>query len=59
MRVDRHFCGRCGSPLITVTQNRPDMRYVKAGTLDETSILAPKLHIWCTVLGLQPIFPPT
>lgn len=46
--VDRHFCGRCGSPLFTALPSKPNLRYIKAGTLDDPRIMAPKIHAWCT-----------
>lgn len=45
-KVDRHFCGNCGSPVLTTLATQPGVTYVKAGTLDDTSVLRPQVHFW-------------
>lgn len=44
--VRRRFCGGCGSPLISQALSRPEVVFIKAGTLDDTDWLAPQAHIW-------------
>ncbi len=46
--VYRRFCGSCGSPVITDTDNAPEMGliFIKAGTLDEVDDLQPSVHVW-------------
>ena len=46
--VFRRFCGNCGSPVITDTENAPEMGliFIKAGTLDEVDDLMPSVHVW-------------
>jgi hypothetical protein len=44
----RHFCNQCGSPLFSTSEVVPDMAFVKAGTLDDTSWFEPQMHIWCS-----------
>jgi len=44
--VYRHFCGTCGSPVKTSLPTQPGMTYIKAGTLDDTSVLHPQIHFW-------------
>ena len=46
--VYRRFCGTCGSPVITDTDNAPEMGliFIKAGTLDEVDVLQPSVHVW-------------
>lgn len=44
--VRRRFCGACGSPLLSEISSRPEVVFIKAGTLDDTSWLAPEAHIW-------------
>jgi len=46
--VHRKFCGRCGSPVVTETPSATaqDMIFIKAGTLDDRSGLAPSVHYW-------------
>lgn len=47
-RVYRKFCGQCGSPVITETPSATadGNIFIKAGTLDDCSDLAPSLHFW-------------
>ena len=45
--VDRNFCPECGSPIISDVAVMPDLRFIKAGTLDDTSWLDPKMHAYC------------
>ena len=44
--VNRHFCGTCGSPVLTTVPTQPGMTFVKAGTLDDSSVLKPGIHFW-------------
>ena len=44
---ERAFCGDCGSPLYTVLEEMPELTFIKAGTLDDRSGVAPTLEIWC------------
>jgi hypothetical protein len=44
--VERHFCGKCGSPLFSTLPTQPGMTFVKAGTLDDTGDLNPQVHFW-------------
>ncbi|MEH6790588.1 GFA family protein [Parasphingorhabdus sp.] len=44
--VHRHFCGTCGSPVKTSLPTQPGQTYIKAGTLDDTSVLHPQIHFW-------------
>jgi hypothetical protein len=48
--VFRRFCGNCGSPVITDTENAPGMGliFIKAGTLDEVDDLKPSVHVWAS-----------
>ena len=41
--VDRHFCADCGSPVITILPSRSGIVIVKAGTLDDASIIPPPM----------------
>jgi hypothetical protein len=45
--VKRNFCGKCGSPITTEVAAMPDLEWIKAGTLDDTSWVSPAVHIWC------------
>jgi hypothetical protein len=45
--VLRSFCPECGSPITTDVSVMPELTIIKAGTLDDTSWLDPKMHIYC------------
>ena len=40
------FCASCGVRILNRLGRMPDTVNVKPGTLDDTSWLAPKLHVW-------------
>lgn len=42
----RSFCGTCGSPIISVLDDMPDLAFVKAGTLTDASWLEPQMEVW-------------
>lgn len=44
--VYRHFCGNCGSPIISKVAVMPGMVFVKAGTLDDYSGLKPAIEVY-------------
>lgn len=46
--LERQFCGECGSALFSISPASPNTTIVKAGTLDDTSWLDPKVHVWCS-----------
>jgi hypothetical protein len=46
--VRRKFCPDCGSPITTDVEAMPDLVFIKAGTLDDTSSLAPTMEIFCS-----------
>lgn len=45
--VFRHFCSNCGSPIFSDVAATPQLDWVKAGTLDDTSWVKPTVSIWC------------
>lgn len=45
--VERSFCPECGSPIRSFVAAMPDLEFIKAGTLDDTSWLAPTMELWC------------
>jgi len=45
-RVSLQFCEACGTTLWWDAEVVPDLVGIAAGTLDDTSWLAPKLHVW-------------
>jgi len=42
----RHFCGNCGSAVMTKATNLPGIALVKAGTLDHPQGLEPQVEIY-------------
>ncbi len=44
--IIREFCPICGSPLFTFSQSHPDCVWIKAGSLDDPSIVKPSHQIW-------------
>lgn len=44
--VLRQFCGKCGSPILSDMAAVPDVLFIKAGTLDDTSWLEPDANLW-------------
>ena len=46
-QVHRHFCGHCGSPIVSIAESMPGMVFLKAGTLDDPSTLSPQMEVWC------------
>ena len=44
----RSFCATCGSPLFTSSPAHPQHVYVKAGSLDDPSLVNPERQIWTT-----------
>ena len=45
--VDRNFCPECGSPIISDVAVMPEIRFIKAGTLDDTTWPDPEMHVYC------------
>ncbi len=45
--VHRHFCAQCGSPIFSDVEATPQLDWLKAGTLDDTSWVKPSANIWC------------
>ena len=43
----RQFCSKCGSPIVTLLAEQPELAVIKAGTLNDRSWLSPTLEIWC------------
>ena len=45
--VERNFCPECGSPIFSEVAVMPGVTFIKAGTLDDTTWLDPKVHVYC------------
>lgn len=44
--LTRHFCPECGSPIYTSSEKHPAYVYVKAGSLDDSTIVKPAHQSW-------------
>ncbi len=44
--VHRQFCPACGSPVFTRVPAQPEMIFIKAGSLDDTSGFKPQVQFW-------------
>ena len=44
--VRRQFCNTCGSPIFSLVESPPGLIFVKAGTLDDTTMLKPSFHCY-------------
>ena len=44
--VFRHFCGECGSPILSTVAAMPGVVLVKAGTLDDIAAAVPTLEVY-------------
>ena len=45
--VLRKFCGNCGTPIASQLDSMPELEFIKAGTLEDTSWLSPSMEVWC------------
>lgn len=54
--VSRHFCGTCGSPIVSIAGALPGLTLIKGGTLDEPGRWTPTLEAYCD--GSLPWLPP-
>ena len=43
----RQFCSKCGSPVVTLLAEQPELAVIKAGTLNDPSWLSPTIEVWC------------
>lgn len=42
---NRYFCSGCGSPIYSQYDDKPDVVYVRIGTIDDDTGLSPDIHI--------------
>ena len=45
-RMTRQFCTRCGTPVTSAAASRPHLLILRAGTLDDPSVVKPAMTIW-------------
>jgi hypothetical protein len=55
--VYRHFCSSCGSPIYSDVVATPQLDWLKAGTLDDTSWVRPVANIWCDSAQTWVVYP--
>jgi hypothetical protein len=56
-KVSRQFCSECGSPIVSLSEGTPELAFIKAGTLNDTSWFEPQMQVWCD--SAQPWVPVT
>ena len=44
--ITREFCPECGCPLFTRSRAHPEFVYIKAGSLDDPTLVKPICQIW-------------
>jgi hypothetical protein len=44
--MHRRFCGACGTPLFSEAEVRPHLIFVRAGSLDDPTLVHPSATIW-------------
>jgi hypothetical protein len=44
--TQRHFCSACGSPLFSLSPAMPELVFIKAGSLDDSSWVEPGIEVW-------------
>ena len=42
----RGFCEECGSPLISFVEENPDIKFIKAGSIDDSSWVTANSNFW-------------
>jgi hypothetical protein len=47
LAVNRRFCATCGSPIFSEAAATPQLDWLKAGSLDDTTWVQPQINIWC------------
>ena len=45
-RMHRQFCEHCGTPVTSLSEARPHLTILRAGTLDDPELARPALTIW-------------
>ena len=45
-KVSRGFCEDCGSPLISFVEENPNIKFIKAGSIDDSSWVTANSNFW-------------
>lgn len=56
--MHRRFCTRCGTPVFSEAEQRPDQIFVRVGTLDDPNLAAPSATIWTKSAPVWACFDP-
>ncbi len=46
LNTERRVCSACGSPIVSLADEDPDLAFLHAGTMDDASWFEPELEIW-------------
>ena len=44
--ISRGFCAKCGSPLISFVKENPDIKFIKAGSIDDSTWINADSNFW-------------
>jgi hypothetical protein len=44
--TQRNFCSGCGTPIYSLSPAMPELAFIKAGSLDDSSWLEPTVEVW-------------
>lgn len=44
--ISRGFCAECGSPLISFVKENPDIKFIKAGSIDDSTWISADSNFW-------------
>ncbi len=56
--MHRRFCARCGSPVLSEAEPRPNLVIVRVGTLDDPNLAKPAAIIWAKSAPIWASFDP-
>ncbi|MGE0038335.1 MAG: GFA family protein [Sphingomonadaceae bacterium] len=45
-RMHRRFCPRCGTHVLSASDNKPELIFVRVGVLDDPEVVRPSAVIW-------------
>jgi hypothetical protein len=45
-KIERCFCGVCGSPIFTLHASKPEYAWVKAGIINDPNVVRPAYENW-------------
>ena len=57
--MHRRFCAKCGAPVFSESESRPDLIIVRVGTLDDPNLAKPGAIIWTKSAPVWACFDPS